>query len=58
MPTGIAPSVYLQWELPEEMAWSRHEHEGSHYWHNSETGENTVSPMLGTEGGALPHFCC
>ncbi|GAX83439.1 hypothetical protein CEUSTIGMA_g10864.t1 [Chlamydomonas eustigma] len=30
-----------QWEMPDDVAWSKHEHEGSHYYHNSQTGENT-----------------
>ena len=41
---SLVPALHegeSQWELPAEMAWSKHEHEGSHFWFNSETGENT-----------------
>jgi len=30
-----------QWDLPDELAWSKHEHEDSFFWFNKETGENT-----------------
>jgi len=30
-----------QWEMPDDLAWSKHEHEGGFYYHNSQTGENT-----------------